>query len=64
MAVIARDHRAGELDRMERECRYRLGQANLRYNEALVRASVSLIYIWLNMIGLVLRTRPDSSVVE
>ncbi|XP_049878749.1 RIB43A-like with coiled-coils protein 2 [Pectinophora gossypiella] len=36
MAIKARDARAGELDRLERECRYRLGQANLRYNEALV----------------------------
>ncbi|XP_045504734.1 RIB43A-like with coiled-coils protein 2 [Colias croceus] len=35
MAIKARDARAGELDKMERECRYRLGQANLRYNEAL-----------------------------
>ncbi|XP_072945644.1 RIB43A-like with coiled-coils protein 2 [Epargyreus clarus] len=35
MAIKARDARAGELDQMERECRYRLGQANLRYNEAL-----------------------------
>ncbi|XP_050672951.1 RIB43A-like with coiled-coils protein 2 [Leptidea sinapis] len=35
MAIRARDARAGELDKMERECRYRLGQANLRYNEAL-----------------------------
>ncbi|KAL4706747.1 hypothetical protein ACJJTC_014502 [Scirpophaga incertulas] len=35
MAIKARDARASELDRMERECRYRLGQANLRYNEAL-----------------------------
>ncbi|XP_041969790.1 RIB43A-like with coiled-coils protein 1 [Aricia agestis] len=35
MAIKARDARVGELDRLERECRYRLGQANLRYNEAL-----------------------------
>ncbi|OWR45954.1 hypothetical protein KGM_205989 [Danaus plexippus plexippus] len=35
MAIKARDARAGELDKLERECRYRLGQANLRYNEAL-----------------------------
>ncbi|XP_063366395.1 RIB43A-like with coiled-coils protein 2 [Cydia amplana] len=35
MAIKARDARASELDRMEGECRYRLGQANLRYNEAL-----------------------------
>ncbi|XP_013191379.2 RIB43A-like with coiled-coils protein 2 [Amyelois transitella] len=35
MAIKARDARASELDKMERECRYRLGQANLRYNEAL-----------------------------
>ncbi|CAB3225473.1 unnamed protein product [Arctia plantaginis] len=35
MAIKARDDRASELDRMERECRYRLGQANLKYNEAL-----------------------------
>lgn len=35
MAIKARDHRAGELDKLERECRYRLGQANLKYNEAL-----------------------------
>ncbi|CAK1542708.1 unnamed protein product [Leptosia nina] len=35
MAIKARDARASELDQMERECRYRLGQANLRYNEAL-----------------------------
>lgn len=36
MAIKARDYRASELDQMERDCRYRLGQANLRYNEALV----------------------------
>lgn len=36
MAIKARDERAGELDKLERECRYRLGQANLKYNEALV----------------------------
>lgn len=36
MAIKARDVRAGELDKLERECRYRLGQANLKYNEALV----------------------------
>ncbi|XP_023942715.2 RIB43A-like with coiled-coils protein 2 [Bicyclus anynana] len=35
MAIRARDERAGELDKLERDCRYRLGQANLRYNEAL-----------------------------
>ncbi|XP_046970909.1 RIB43A-like with coiled-coils protein 2 [Vanessa cardui] len=35
MAIKARDARAGDLDKLERECRYRLGQANLRYNEAL-----------------------------
>ncbi|CAF4952272.1 unnamed protein product [Pieris macdunnoughi] len=35
MAIKARDARASELDKLERECRYRLGQANLRYNEAL-----------------------------
>ncbi|CAH1634863.1 unnamed protein product [Spodoptera littoralis] len=35
MAIKARDNRAGELDKLERECRYRLGQANLKYNEAL-----------------------------
>ncbi|XP_021203168.1 RIB43A-like with coiled-coils protein 2 [Bombyx mandarina] len=35
MAIKARDLRASELDKLERECRYRLGQANLRYNEAL-----------------------------
>ncbi|CAK1589212.1 unnamed protein product [Parnassius mnemosyne] len=35
MAIKSRDARASELDRLERECRYRLGQANLRYNEAL-----------------------------
>ncbi|CAH0397179.1 unnamed protein product [Chilo suppressalis] len=35
MAIKARDARASELDQMERDCRYRLGQANLRYNEAL-----------------------------
>ncbi|XP_037976559.2 RIB43A-like with coiled-coils protein 2 [Plutella xylostella] len=35
MAIKARDARAGELDRLERECRLRLGHANLRYNEAL-----------------------------
>ncbi|KAJ2945238.1 hypothetical protein O0L34_g9309 [Tuta absoluta] len=35
MAIKARDERAGELDRLERDLRYRLGQANLRYNEAL-----------------------------
>ncbi|XP_063538063.1 RIB43A-like with coiled-coils protein 2 [Cydia strobilella] len=35
MAIKARDSRASELDRLEGECRYRLGQANLRYNEAL-----------------------------
>ncbi|CAH0719209.1 unnamed protein product, partial [Brenthis ino] len=35
MAIRSRDARAGELDKLERECRYRLGQANLRYNEAL-----------------------------
>ncbi|CAG9130372.1 unnamed protein product [Plutella xylostella] len=36
MAIKARDARAGELDRLERECRLRLGHANLRYNEALM----------------------------
>ncbi|KPJ18825.1 RIB43A-like with coiled-coils protein 2 [Papilio machaon] len=35
MAIKSRDARASELDQLERECRYRLGQANLRYNEAL-----------------------------
>ncbi|XP_030033420.2 RIB43A-like with coiled-coils protein 2 [Manduca sexta] len=35
MAIKARDARASELDKLEQECRYRLGQANLRYNEAL-----------------------------
>ncbi|XP_068623183.1 RIB43A-like with coiled-coils protein 2 [Battus philenor] len=35
MAIKSRDARASELDKLERECRYRLGQANLRYNEAL-----------------------------
>lgn len=42
MAIKSRDARASELDKMERECRYRLGQANLRYNEALVRTFPSL----------------------
>ena len=43
MAIKARDERAGELDKLERECRYRLGQANLKYNEALVRHNTTLV---------------------
>lgn len=43
MAIKARDERAGELDKLERECRYRLGQANLRYNEALVSKVISFV---------------------
>ncbi|XP_075982167.1 RIB43A-like with coiled-coils protein 2 [Anticarsia gemmatalis] len=42
MAIKARDARASELDKMERECRYRLGQANLRYNEALAAEKTQL----------------------
>lgn len=41
MAIKARDELAGDLDRMERECRYRLGQANLKYNEALVISKIA-----------------------
>lgn len=47
MAIKARDARAGDLDKLERECRYRLGQANLRYNEALVN-SLYIMYITYN----------------
>ena len=35
-ALIARDKRACELDKMEQECRRRLDEANLRFNIALV----------------------------
>ena len=35
-ALIARDKRACELDRMEQECRKRLDEANYRFNKALV----------------------------
>ncbi|CAH2055881.1 unnamed protein product, partial [Iphiclides podalirius] len=42
MAIKSRDARASELDKLERECRYRLGQANLRYNEALAAESKQL----------------------
>ncbi|PSN32995.1 RIB43A-like with coiled-coils protein 1 [Blattella germanica] len=34
-AIIARDQRACELDRMEQECRRRLQEANFRFNKAL-----------------------------
>jgi hypothetical protein len=35
-ALLARDQRACELERMEQECRRRLNIANLRFNKALV----------------------------
>jgi hypothetical protein len=37
-AILARDRRACELERMEQECQRRLNEANLRFNMALVRS--------------------------
>ncbi|KAI5640255.1 RIB43A domain-containing protein [Phthorimaea operculella] len=45
MAIKARDERAGELDRLERDLRYRLGQANLRYNEALAAERKQILQV-------------------
>lgn len=36
-ALLARDKRACELDKMEKECQRQLREANLRFNKALVR---------------------------
>lgn len=51
-AIIARDQRAIELDRLERDCRKKLEQACYSYNKALVKSTFflfpSMLSIYFN----------------
>lgn len=44
-AVFARDQRALELDKLEKDCRRKLHEACLRFNRALVSIQVTRIII-------------------
>lgn len=62
-AVIARDRRALELDRMEKDCRKKIHDAHLRFNKALVIFFIELSCLFEALIK-ILFSRPMKKIAK